>query len=133
MLVMRTRRFKTLIVEDNDTYRETLKNLLSHRFPDMHLDEAKNGEQTLAKIKYFNPDLIFMDVVLPGQSGFEVTKKIRASGCDVVIIIMTSHDMPAYREASKKYGADHFVSKGASSASEIFALVDATISALSSS
>ena len=129
---MGTRRFKILIVEDNDTYRATLKNLLSQRFPEMQFEETKNGEETLAIINYFNPDIIFMDVVLPGQSGFEVTQKVRASGYEVVIIIMTSYDMPAYREAAKKYGADYFVSKGTSSASEIISLVDATISVLSS-
>ena len=129
---MGIRPFKILIVEDNDTYRTTLKNLLSQRFPDFQFEETKNGEETLAIIKYFNPDMIFMDIVLPGQNGLEVTQKIRASGHDVVIIIMTSYDMPVYRDAAKKYGADHFVSKGTSSASEIIALVDTTFSVLSS-
>ena len=130
---METRCFKTLIVEDNDTYRATLKNLLCQHFQDMLFDEAKNGEETLDKIRSFDPDLIFMDIALPKQSGFEVTKKIRSYGGDVTIIMMTSHDMPVYREASRRYGADHFVAKGDSSASEIIALVDATISKLSSS
>lgn len=124
---------RTLIVEDNDTFRQTLRHLLSGRFPGMPFEEAKDGKETFCKIKDFQPDLIFMDIELSGESGLELTQKIRASGYDVVIIIITSHDMPAYREASKQCGANHFVSKGSSSANEILALVDAILSTLPSS
>ena len=119
--------FKTLIVEDNDTFRQTLRNLLSGRFPGMHFEEARDGKETFYKIKDFQPDLIFMDIELPGKSGLEVTQQIRASGYEVVIIILTSHDMPAYREASKQCGADHFVLKGSSSAEEILSLVNTIV------
>jgi DNA-binding NarL/FixJ family response regulator len=119
--------FKTLIVEDNDTFRQTLRNLLSGRFPGMHFDEARDGKEIFYKIKDFRPDLIFMDIELPGENGLEVTHQIRASGYEVVIIILTSHDMPAYREASKQCGANHFVLKGSSSAEEILSLVNAIV------
>ena len=115
--------FKTLLVEDNDTFRQTLRTLLGGHFDGMYFEEAKDGEETLSKIKDFKPDLIFMDIELPGENGLEVTQKIRASGYDVVIVILTSHDMPAYREASQRCGADHFVLKGSSSAEEILSLV----------
>jgi DNA-binding NarL/FixJ family response regulator len=119
--------FKTLIVEDNDTFRQTLRNLLSGRFPGMHFDEARDGKEIFYKIKDFRPDLIFMDIELPGENGLEITHQIRASGYEVVIIILTSHDMPAYREASKQCGANHFVLKGSSSAEEILSLVNAIV------
>jgi DNA-binding NarL/FixJ family response regulator len=119
---------KTLIVEDNDTFRHTLRRLLKGHFPGMHFEEAKDGKEILKKIKDFQPHLIFMDIELSGESGLELTKKIRASGNDVVIIIITSHDMPAYREASKQCGANHFISKGSSSANEILAMVDVILS-----
>lgn len=115
--------FRTLIVEDNDTFRQTLRNLLDGHFAGMHFEEAKNGEETFFKIKAFQPDLIFMDIELPGDNGLKLTKEIRAAGYDVVIIILTSHDMPAYREASRLCGADYFVLKGSSSAEEILSLV----------
>jgi DNA-binding NarL/FixJ family response regulator len=119
--------FRTLIVEDHDTFRQTLRNLLIGRFPGMHIEEAKDGEETFSKIKDFQPDLIFMDIELPGESGLEVTQQIRASGHEIVIIILTSHDMPAYREASKQCGADHFVLKGSSSADDILSLVNTIV------
>jgi DNA-binding NarL/FixJ family response regulator len=122
---------KTLIVEDNDTFRQTLRNLLSGHFPGMHFEEARDGRETFSKIEDFQPNLIFMDIELPGESGLEVTQKIRASGYEVVIIILTSHDMPAYREASKQCGANHFVLKGSSSADEILSLVNAIVLDLS--
>ena len=119
--------FKTLIVEDNDTFRQTLRNLLGGRFPGMHFEEARDGKETFYKIKDFQPDLIFMDIELPGESGLEITQQIRTSGHEVVIIILTSHDMPVYREASKQCGANHFVLKGSSSAEEILSLVNAIV------
>ena len=119
--------FKTLIVEDNDTFRQTLRNLIGGRFPGMHFEEARDGKETFYKIKDFQPDLIFMDIELPGESGLEVTQQIRTSGYEVVIIILTSHDMPVYREASKQCGANHFVLKGSSSAEEILSLVNAIV------
>ncbi len=119
--------FKTLLVEDNDTFRQTLRNLLGGRFPGMHFEEARDGKETFYKIKDFQPDLIFMDIELPGESGLEVTQQIRTSGYEVVIIILTSHDMPVYREASKQCGANHFVLKGSSSAEEILSLVNAIV------
>ena len=115
--------FKILLVEDNDTFRQTLRDLLGGHFTGMFFEEAKDSEETLSKVKDFQPDLIFMDIELPGENGLEITQKIRASGYDVAIIILTSHDMPAYREASEQCGADHFVLKGSSSAEEILSLV----------
>jgi DNA-binding NarL/FixJ family response regulator len=68
-----------------------------------------------------------MDVKLPGESGLELTKKTRASKFDGLIIILTSHDLPEYREAAKSCGADYFVSKGSSTAEEILTLVDSIL------
>jgi CheY-like chemotaxis protein len=70
---------KILIVEDSETFRKTLRGILYSRFPFFAFDEARDGKEALKKINSFRPDLIFMDIKLPGESGLELTKKIKES------------------------------------------------------
>jgi CheY-like chemotaxis protein len=120
--------YKILIVEDNDHFRQTLRTLLNARFPSMTFEEAREGREALEKVSAFDPDLIFMDIKLPGQNGLELTKRIRHSNAEVKIVILTSYDLPEYREAARVGGANHFVSKGSCKAEEILALVETMLS-----
>jgi len=120
--------YKILIVEDNDNFRQTLRSLLDSRFPSMSFEEARDGSEALEKVRAFDPDLIFMDIKLPGESGLQLTKRIRHSNLKVKIIILTSYDLPEYREAARVGGANHFVSKGSCKVEEILALVETILS-----
>ena len=124
MEVLTTVTHKILIVEDNDSFRQALRSLLSSRYPSMSFREARDGKEALNEVAAFDPDLIFMDIKLPGENGLELTGKIRASNSEAKIIILTSHDLPEYREAARAGGADHFLTKDSSKASEVFALID---------
>jgi DNA-binding NarL/FixJ family response regulator len=93
----------------------------------MKIFEAAEGEEALKKINLTPPDLIFMDIKLPGESGLELTSKIKAKYPDVVIIIMTSYDTPEYREAAVQAKADYFLSKGSSNKLEIIKLVESIL------
>ncbi len=115
---------KTLIVEDSKTFRETFKNALSKRFPSMVIEDANDGTEAMKKIRTFQPDLIFMDIRLPGQSGLELTEKIKADDPDIIIIILTDYDLPEYRAAAQKGGADDFIPKGSLHLSEIQQIMD---------
>jgi DNA-binding NarL/FixJ family response regulator len=116
--------FKVMLVEDDDGFRRTLAALLLSGFPNMVLDEAADGAEAMEKVKSFLPQLIFMDVKLPGENGFAMTRKIRAPYPDIKVVILTSHDFPEYREAARACGAYHFLSKGSSTAEEIQDLVE---------
>jgi len=94
----------------------------------MDISEAADGEEALEKIKAHLPDLIFMDIKLPGESGLELTKKIKADSPQMVIIILTSYDLPEYREAASKYGANYFLSKGSTTKENILTLVKSILS-----
>ena len=121
---------RTLIVDDSDTFRQTLRNLLCSRFHLMTFDEARDGKEALQKVDAYHPDLIFMDIKLPGENGLEITKKIRSSHCQGIIIILTSYDLPEYQQAASMNGANYFMSKGSSPTEEILALVDSILSEL---
>jgi len=115
---------KTLIVEDSAIYRKLLKETLHSRFPSMEIIEAQDGKETMEKISSVAPDLIFMDIKLPGENGLELTAKIKAKYPDVTVIVLTSYDTPEYREAAAQVKADHFLSKGSSNKEAILALVE---------
>jgi DNA-binding NarL/FixJ family response regulator len=115
--------WKTLIVEDNVTFRRAFKEVLCKTFPLMAVEEAQDGVEALKKIETFVPDLVFMDIRLPGQTGLELTKKIKASHPEVTVIILTDYNLPEYREAAFDSGADDFVVKGSLNPAAIEALV----------
>ena len=76
---------------------------------------AANGRQALRRVTALEPDLVFMDVRLPGMSGLKATRRIKArNDGSVAIIIMTADDHPGCRAAAKAAGADGFVGKTAS-------------------
>ena len=100
-----------LIVEDNAFFLQFFRETLHSRFPSLEISEAADGEEAMQKIKAFQPEAIFMDVRLPGESGLELTKKIKAQYPDIIVVIVTNYDLPEYRKAAYESRADHFVSK----------------------
>ena len=115
---------KALIVEDSAIFRKLLKETLHSRFPSMEILEAADGGEAMQRILSDPPDLIFMDIKLPAESGLELTAKIKAKYPDVIVIILTSYDSPEYREAATQAKANYFLSKGSSSKESILTLVE---------
>lgn len=119
---------RTLIIEDSAFYRQLLKEALYSRFPSMELFEAADEGEALQRIEGCLPDLIFMDIKLPGESGLELTKKIKTRYPNITIVILTAYDIPEYREAAYQYKANYFLSKGSASKESILTLVDSILS-----
>ena len=117
-----------LIVDDNAAFRQTLKRILLARFPSLYIREAADGDSALKKTEKQTPDLIFMDLRLPGENGFQLTKRIKAAHPEIVIIMITSYDSSEYREAAFASGADFFISKKASTAQDILERIEGIIS-----
>ena len=115
--------YSVLLVEDNLFFRTSLKEMLAFRFPGVKFGEASDGEEALQKLENTNPDLIFMDIRLPGRNGLEVTKIIKEANSEVEVVILTSYDIPEYREAAFKSGASHFFIKGSAGSDEIANIV----------
>lgn len=112
-----------LIVEDNPVLRITLKSLLRAQFPSIKVDEASSGAEALLEFREKSPFLIFMDIRLPDKNGLEVARQIKESSPKTEIVILTSHDLPEYREAAIHSGASHFLTKGNVKIGEITSLV----------
>ena len=116
-----------LIVENNDFFRRSFKEILKMYIPSLSVDESVDGSDALTKIGRTSPDMVFMDIRLPGKNGLELTREIKGHHPNLVISIFTSYDLPEYRKIAEKYGADHFLLKGALTGAEIAAMVKAVI------
>ncbi|MBI2318819.1 MAG: response regulator [Betaproteobacteria bacterium] len=119
--------FTILIVEDNLRFSESLRKLLQERFPSSRLAKARNVQEALAAIDSLHPKVIFLDVRLPDGNGLDLVERLRAERIDAAIAVMTSHDLPEYREQALSRGADRFLVKGSASLSDIFSVVESAI------
>src|SRR5512139_2720510 len=104
-------KFRILIVDDNDTYRELLRKTLQRSFPTVAIEEARNGDEALQEVDGFLPNLIFIDIRLPGEDGPTLTKKIKTTQPNITIFIMTFYDTPEYRQTASQCGADGLLAK----------------------
>lgn len=120
--------FNILIVDDSDAFRQSLHQMLARCFPSMSITEVADGETALLRVSSFRPDLIFMDVRLPGLSGLDITKTIKSIYADTKICVVTSFDLQEYRDAALSCGADHFIVKDQLSTIKISVIVDAILS-----
>ena len=118
---------KTLIVDDNASFRHSFGEHLCQHAPGMDVVEAASVREALQKITETSPDLVFIDIDLAGESGLDLTRKIREHHADAPIAILTNYDLPEFRQAAHESGANFFFSKGASSMEEVLALVDSVM------
>jgi signal transduction histidine kinase len=102
-----------LIVDDEPTARETLVAMLEGENYDLQL--AKDGIQALQMLEQFQPDLILLDIMLPGMDGFEVCRRIRSTPplAEVPIIMLTALDDRDSLLKGIESGADDFLTKPA--------------------
>ncbi len=102
---------KVLVVDDSPTERYFLTDILVKN--GFSVSTAENGEEALLKIKADKPQLILMDIVMPGQNGFQVTRAISrdASTQDIPIIICTSKGQETDRIWGLRQGARDYLVK----------------------
>ena len=116
---------KVLIVDDNSSYRQSLRKLLCQQFPDTEVVEAGSPEEALVQIEKTVPDILLIDIDLPGQSGLELTRKVRKELGSKSIAVITSHDIPEFRQAAEESGADYFFSKISSDIEDMLGWIEA--------
>ena len=120
--------FRILIVEDHQDFRESLKEVLTGRLPRAEVHEARDGNEVLPKIEAHPPHVIFMDINIPGENGLELTRQIKQDFPKIVVVILTSYDLPEYREAAYRYGANYFLTKGATNGQKLLGLIESILS-----
>jgi DNA-binding NarL/FixJ family response regulator len=102
---------KILIVDDHPMMREGLRGTIKSE-PDMEIcGEAENASQAIDALKEVTPDLILMDITLPGRSGLELIKDMRITHPHVPILVLSMHDESLYAERVLRAGAEGYITK----------------------
>jgi DNA-binding NarL/FixJ family response regulator len=99
-----------LIVEDHPAVRQALQEWLQTEYPEHLVLVIDSGEEAVEMARSLDLDIIIMDIGLPGMSGIEATRRIKAEKQSRVVI-QTTHEEEAYRADAMAAGADAFVAK----------------------
>lgn len=104
-------RFKVLVVDDEPFICRSLSFVL--RKENYEVFEARNGEEALAFIREHQPDLVFMDVMMPKMNGFDVTRAVKSDEKlkSTKIILLTAKGQDADRATGVQAGADDYMTK----------------------
>ena len=98
-----------LVVDDDDRLRRLLQRYLSEN--GFRVTVAENAEDARAKLRFVHPDLMVLDVMMPGESGLELTEALRRDRLDVPILLLTAKGTPEDRIAGFEAGADDYLGK----------------------
>ena len=102
---------KLLLADDNEKFLVFIKEILRVEEDIEIVGEARNGEEAILRTKELKPDIVLMDVRMPGMNGLKATASIKQIMPDVKVIILTIYDIDEYREAAKTIGASGFIVK----------------------
>lgn len=112
---------RILIVDDNDDIRSLLKRIL----PPSRFDiaEAANGEEGLVKAAGFNPDLILLDIIMPGIDGFAMCRRLKEDHDDMPVIFLSGKSETADKVRGLECGGNDYITKPFDKA-EVLARID---------
>lgn len=110
--VMIEKMLKILLVDDSEFILQRVQHLLSGMGQVQEVRTATSAEEADGWIEAYNPDLIFLDINLPGKNGLQMLKDIRTNkAIDPVIVILTNNTLSGYRNECMQAGADYFLDK----------------------
>jgi len=104
-------RLSVLLVEDHAMVRKGLRTILELEGDIDVVAEADNGREAVALAEEFRPDVVVMDISMPGLNGLEATSQIKDRISDVNILVLTRHSTEAYVSRIFKAGASGYVTK----------------------
>jgi DNA-binding NarL/FixJ family response regulator len=104
---------RVLLVDDQPLLRMGFRLVLEDE-PDLHVvGEAGDGTEALRQVDALRPDVVLMDVRMPGMNGIEATERIVAAGSPSRVLILTTFDLDGYAFAALRAGASGFLLKDA--------------------
>jgi len=102
---------RTIIAEDNKIFRKTLNNFLAGESNFEIVAEVDSGINAVAVVEEKSPDLVIMDIRMPGGDGLSATRKIKKFNPNIKVVMLTLWDEKQLRDEADKSGADAYVIK----------------------
>jgi DNA-binding NarL/FixJ family response regulator len=99
---------RLLIVDDHEIVRKGVRTLFANNDSFEVCGEAENGTEAILMIPLLSPDVVVLDLTMPGMNGFETATKIRSIAPSIKIVFFSVHEIPS---TARWVGADAFVSK----------------------
>ena len=106
---------RLLLVDDHALFRDGLISLLSYQDDFTVVGEAEDAESALAQARALEPDIVLMDIELPGENGVNATQRLKAEMPSVTVVILTAHDDSQILFEAIKAGAQGYLVKNARS------------------
>ena len=100
---------RIMVVDDSVYMRELIEDILLDK--GYEVMQAADGSEMLEKIEKFDPQIVFMDVVMPNQNGIEITNLLKEKHPDIKIVICSAHNNIAIQKKALENGADMFLPK----------------------
>jgi len=100
-----------LIVDDNKFFIERVISLIEESCQVAKIEIAYDYEEAITSLENNTPDIVLLDINMPGKNGIELLQEVRRREKECLIIMISNHDNEYYREQCKKLGADHFLDK----------------------
>jgi len=102
---------RILLVDDSVEFLDVAARILSADSIVEIVGRAQSGYEALRRVNELRPDLVLMDLAMPGMNGLEATRLIKEDPLGPKVVILTLHDNREYRTVAEALGADGFVSK----------------------
>ena len=104
-------KIRVMIADDHAVVRQGIRNVLEEVDGLEVVGEAGDGDEALELARKLRPDVVLLDVTMPGRTGLEVTRELRSDEIESGILILSMHDDPEYVLQAVRAGADGYVLK----------------------
>jgi len=104
-------KLKVFIVDDSVLFLDRLNVALTELHGVNVIGKAKNGYEAIELIEKLLPDLVILDIRMPGKSGIDVLRQIKGDIPSIKMMILTNYPYPQYKEKAVKEGVDYFFNK----------------------
>ena len=102
---------KVLIVDDSEILRDRLIAMLVEIIELENINQAKDVPEAISSFRKLHPDVVILDIRIPGGSGIDVLEEMKKSNRPPLVIVFTNYPYPQYRRKCMEAGADFFFDK----------------------
>ena len=104
-------KIKVFIADDSLIVREHLVTMLDELAGIEIVGQAENVAEAISAIRNLQPDVVILDIRMPGGSGIDVLQRVKQDEAPPIVIILTNYPFPGYRQKCLEAGADFFLDK----------------------